>query len=386
MIHSIESKIIWHGRQQGVTWFHPRACTTPSNHGTSVLMTCQSIGGSDVFGQVHWSISSDLGQTWSNPEPLPGLGRCSLPDGIEEGVCDVVPEYHPQTNTVLAVGHNVYYKGNVLARPSEGRYTVYVVRDSAGQWSERRMLQWDHPDINGIYTAGCAQRITLPDGDLLVPLSYTSTERTDRAVTTVRCGFDGQTLTVKDAGNELRLPVGRGLLEPSLVHLDGRYYMTLRAEDGHGYVSVSSDGLAWNDPLPWCWEDGESLTMSTTQQRWLVHSKGLYLVYTRQAESNINVMRWRAPLYVAQVNRPTLRLLRETEQVAVPMRGDGIADPDNVARMGNFHTVNVSAKESWVTVGETLPAQGWHGDTILARIRWSAPNRLTCTEHLIPER
>jgi len=382
MIHSIESQIIWHGRQKGVTWFHPRACTVPNDHGTTVLMTCQSIDGSDVFGQVHWSVSNDLGHTWSDPQPIPGLGRRSLPEGIEEGVCDVVPEYHPQTGTVLAVGHNVYYKDNVLTRPSEGRCTVYVVRDSTGRWSERRTLRWDHPDTSGIYTAGCAQRIPLSDGDLLVPLSYTSIERTARAVTTVRCGFDGQVLTVKDTGNELRLPVGRGLLEPSLAFLGGRYYMTLRAEDGHGYVSASSNGLAWADPLSWCWEDGKPLTMSTTQQRWLAHSDALYLVYTRKAEENTNVMRWRAPLYVAQVDRSALRLLRETEQVVLPIRGDGIADPDNVARMGNFHTVSVSEKESWVTVGETLPAQGWHGDTLLARIDWSAPNRLACASHL----
>jgi len=27
--------------------------------------------------------------------------------------------------------------------------------------------------------------------------------------------------------------------------------------------------------------------------------------------------------------------------------------------MGNFHTVAASPDESWVTVGETLPADGW---------------------------
>jgi hypothetical protein len=43
--------------------------------------------------------------------------------------------------------------------------------------------------------------------------------------------------------------------------------------------------------------------------------------------------------------------------------------------MGNFHTVAAAPGESWVTVGETRPDDGWKGDTLLARIRWSRPNR-----------
>lgn len=33
------------------------------------------------------------------------------------------------------------------------------------------------------------------------------------------------------------------------------------------------------------------------------------------------------------------------------MLGDGVNDPDEVALMGNFHVVNASAHESWITVG-----------------------------------
>jgi hypothetical protein len=383
VIESVQPEVIWHGRHGGVTWFHPRACLVPGRGNPTVLMTCQSIGGSDVFGQAHWSASGDVGQTWSDPEPIASLGRRSLPDGLEEGVCDVVPEYHAQTGTVLAVGHNVYYRDNVLTRPSEGRCTVYVVRDGAGRWSERRTLHWAHPDTSGIYSAGCAQRVTLADGDVLVPLSFGPIGRADRAVTTVRCGFDGEMLAAKAEGNVLRLQVGRGLLEPSLARLGERFYMTLRAEDGHGYASTSADGLDWTDLQPWRWDDGEPLTMSTTQQRWLVHSEALYLVYTRRSEENVNVFRWRAPLYTARVDPARLCLVRETEQVVLPLRGDGVNDAARVARMGNFHTVNVSPRESWVTVGETLPSVDWRGDTLLARIRWEALDRTdSCAGYL----
>jgi len=60
--------------------------------------------------------------------------------------------------------------------------------------------------------------------------------------------------------------------------------------------------------------------------------------------------------------------------VVLPLIGDGVNDADHVARMGNFHVTTVSPSESWVTVGETLPNDGWRGNTLLARIAWAAPS------------
>ena len=339
-------------------------------------MTLQSITGSDVFGPVHWTTTSDLGRNWSEPLPVDGFGRRPLEDaGWQVGVCDVVPEFHAKSGNVLAVGHNVYYQNNVLARPQKERWPVYAVfRD--GQWSEPKKLDWNDDRATAIYTCGCSQRVNLAGGDVLVPFSFGPKERAHRSVTTVRCSFDGRTLEVQKVGNELTNTARRGLLEPSLTTLVGLYYMTIRAEDDRGYVSVSRDGLEWQTPTPWCWDDGEPLVMSTTQQHWLPHSEGLFLVYTRKAEDNVNVMRWRAPLYMAEVDRKSLRLIRSSEKIVLPLIGDGVNDATHVARMGNFHTLAVTPEESWVTVGETLPAEGWRGDTLLARVRWSKPNRL----------
>ena len=85
-------------------------------------------------------------------------------------------------------------------------------------------------------------------------------------------------------------------------------------------------------------------------------------------------MRWRAPLYIAQVDTESMRLIRDTEGIAVSLVGDGVHNPDHVARVGNFHTVVVSEYESWVTVGECIPAEDWKGDTIIGRIRFDKPN------------
>lgn len=377
MIKAIDASIIWEGRKGGTTWFHPRACMFPEGETSKCLMTCQDITGSDVFGQVHWSVSADAGRTWSAPEPITALARRALPDGLQEGVCDVVPEYHPQTDTVLAIGHNVYYKDGVLTKPGADRYPMYVVRTPDGSWSaDRRKLAWDDPRGTAMYTCGCAQRATLADGRILIPLSFAPLGQEDRMVGSVLCSFDGKDLKVLESSDELRLPVKRGLLEPTLTCFAGRYWMTIRAEDDRGYCSTSQDGLQWTPIRPWVWDDGEPLTMSTTQQRWLTHSNGLFLVYTRKARHNVHVMRWRSPLFVAQVDIERGTLMRATEKTVFPLIGNGIDDPDHVARMGNFHVVNASPEESWVTVGETLPHDGWAGNTLLGRILWDRPNRL----------
>ncbi len=380
LVRSITKEALWRNRDgKRVTWFHPRACMLPCKSGVPIaLMTLQTIGGSDYFGPVHWSMSENLGGNWTDPHPIPALGRVPVPDhdGLQAGVCDVVPQYHAQTNTVLAMGHAVFYRGPHFARGDQlARYPVYVVRKQDGSWSERKRLKWDDPRGSFIYTNNCGQRVILPDGDIMLAFTF-GDKPTHRSVAGVRCAFDGETLRIKQVGPALEHPHKRGLLEPSLTRFGERFYLTMRAEDNRGYVSVSDDGLHWNNKIPWAWDDGTPLTMSSTQQHWLAHSDGLFLVYTRKDSSNSNVIRWRSPLFMAQVNPKTLHLIRGTERVVLPLAGDGVNDPGHVALMGNFNVTNASRDESWVTVGEWMPRDNARGDVLLSRIRWAMPNRL----------
>ena len=140
--------------------------------------------------------------------------------------------------------------------------------------------------------------------------------------------------------------------------------------------SRSADGLHWQPLAPWCWDDGEAIAMSTTQQRWLPHSDALFLVYTRRSEDNHNVMRWRAPLWLAEVDRERLCLLRASERVVFPLKGDGIGDPEGVPRMGNFHTHRPSRPRSRSSrLAKPCPDPATGGQTLLARITWRRPNR-----------
>ncbi|PQO46516.1 sialidase family protein [Blastopirellula marina] len=383
LIRQIEHETLWKNRDgKSLTWFHPRACLVPRKSADPlVLMTLQEIAGSDYFGPVHWTATEDNGATWSDPQLIEGLARRPVEghDGLEEGVCDVVPQYHPQTDTTLAVGHCVYYRGPKFSRGDQlARFPVYSVRQADGTWSDRKKLEWDDPRGSYIYTNNCGQRVVLPNGDILLAFTFGSGEA-HRMVAGVRCAFDGETMTVKEVGSPLENKVKRGLLEPSVTEFQGRYYITIRAEDDRGYVSVSDDGLNWEAKQPWAFDNGELLTMSTTQQHWLTHSDALYLVYTRQAEHNTNVMRWRSPLYVCQVDPKKRVLLKETERVALPLVGDGVKAPNEVALMGNFHAVNASSDQSWITVGEWLPKHGARGNTLLARVHWTKANNALAT-------
>jgi len=373
---SIEKVVLRRGRDgSGPTWFHPRACLVPGASGPTVFMTLQTIAGSDYFGPVHWMASQDLGRTWTEPQPVPALGRVKQPNSVEEGVCDVVPEWHPQTKTVLALGHNVFYSGPKFSSNQPSRWPVYAVWRN-GQWGPRRRLKWNDPRGAYIYSNNCGQRVMLPNGNILLAFTHGPDKTKPRSVSSVLCSFDGETLSVTRVGEEIAHDKGRGLLEPSLARFSGRCFLTLRAEDGHGYVCASDDGLTWTPKQPWTWDDGEPLVMSTTQQHWLAHSEALWLVYTRKDASNVNVIRWRSPLWMAQVDLKTLRLRHATERVVLPIAGDGVNNPDRVAIMGNFHPLNVSPAESWVTVGEWQPKNGIKGDLLLARIRWNKPNQL----------
>ncbi|NLY02676.1 MAG: exo-alpha-sialidase [Rhodopirellula sp.] len=376
IVAGIDKATLLRGRDgSGPTWFHPRVCVVPGDSGPTAFMTLQTIAGSDYFGPVHWMTSADLGRTWTEPQPVPPLGRAGQPDSSEEGVCDVVPQWHPATKTVLALGHNVFYSGPRFSADQPPRRPVYAVwRD--GRWGPRRTLDWNDPRGAYIYTNNCGQRVVLPNGDILLAFTYGPERNKPRSVSGVIGSFDGDTLRVKEVGEEITHDKGRGLLEPSLAEFRGRFYMTIRAEDNRGYVSAGDDGLQWTPKQPWAWDDGEPLVLSTTQQHWLPHSEALWLVYTRKDASNLNVIRWRSPLWMAQVDTDTLRLRRDTERVVLPLVGDGVAAPDRVALMGNFHTTNVSPGESWVTAGEWQPRNGVRGDLLLARIRWNVANAL----------
>jgi lysophospholipase L1-like esterase len=187
----------------------------------------------------------------------------------------------------------------------------------------------------------------------------------------LHCRFDGVELNLIEEGDALSVAGGRGLVEPSLASFRGLWYLTLR-NDARGYVTTSRDGLHFAPLTPWKFDDDSELGTYNTQQHWLVHDQGLYLAYTRRGANNDQIPRNRAPLFLAQVDPESLRVLRSTEQVLIPERG---------VMLGNFGACAITPGESWVTDAEYLMSatphpRGADGSVFAARVKWSLPNRL----------
>lgn len=188
------------------------------------------------------------------------------------------------------------------------------------------------------------------------------------SVQTLAAKLDGERIVPWYLSNAWSNHQARGLLEPQIAEYEGRYYMTVRAEDKRGYVLVSEDnGRTWSCPAPWRWDCGEEILMHTTMTKLLSHSDGLVLVYTRIRDDNANVFRNRAPLHCADLDPRTLTLRRSTERILVSNKG---------LPVGNFWVWPIDQQQSYVVVAE-WPRDGRNknGDTWLAKIYWKRPNR-----------
>lgn len=360
-------------------WVHPRAGAIPGEK-PSVVLTMQKllITGTDVFDPLCEMRTDDLGTTWSGPlEHTVTLGRRAGDGDVTDGVGDFWPKWHARSGRLLGIGIMARYRGEAQVH-GHPRQTAYSVYDAAARsWSAWDTLAMP-PDAKFFSAgAGCAQRVDLPDGDILLPIYFRGDKSGRYSVTVLRCGFDGRTLRVKEAGGDLTVPGGRGLYEPSLTVFAGRYFLTLR-NDSAGYVATSADGLHFSEPRKWCWDSGDDLGNYNTQQHWVTHSDALHLVYTRRGAGNDHVFRHRAPLFIARVDAEKLRVIRGTERVLVPERG---------ARLGNFGITEVSENETWVTVAEwmqtnppnpydyTVPMKyGSDNAVFVVRIHWKTPN------------
>lgn len=381
-------------------WVHARAGAIPALQPGNdfdkplVVMTMQRLllSGSDVFYALNETRSTDVGISWSKAKPHESFTRLTLgpetsnedkdrigatiaPELVDQGdqvtVCDFTPKWHAASQRLLGIGHTVWYRNNKVmhTRPRGIAYAVYNTQ--ANQWSSWGTVNLPAETKFQNAGSGSVQRVDLPGGDVLIPFYFKEPRQTQYSVCVCRCRFDGHTLDYVEHGSELTIPVKRGLYEPSLTKFQGHYYLTMRNDD-HGYVAVSDDGLNFGPQQRWKFDDGSDLGNYNTQQHWVTHSDKLFLVYTRRGANNDHIFRHRAPLFIAQVDPMSLRVIRKTEQVIVPERG---------ARLGNFGVVDVSPNESWVTVTEWMQPIGVekHGSdnsVFIAKLKWNVPNKL----------
>jgi hypothetical protein len=357
-------------------WFHPRVAAIPGagrNAPPRVIMTLQKhLRTSDHYSGLSVMHTSDMGKSWSEPDPRPELDWVREPSGVDIAVADVTPGWHAPSGRLIAVGAQVRYspQGKQLEDQPRAHQTAYAVFDPKSErWSRWKRLEMPAGDEFNFARNACAQWLVEPDGTVLLPFYIGKSTREPRSVTVVRCSFNGDQLKYEQHGNVMSLNVVRGLVEPSLVEFRGRYYLTIR-NDVKGYVTVSDDGLNYDAIKPWTFDDGKEIGSYNTQQHWLAHSDGLLLVYTRRGADNDHIFRHRAPLFIAQVDPEKLHVVRSTERVLIPERG---------ATLGNFGATVINERESWVTVAEGVwndaaRQRGADGSLFVARVLWSKPN------------
>ncbi len=381
---TIERSVMTKGYDGKRCWVHARTGILPANssdEAPTVVLTTQPlmITGSDVFYALSSAYTDDLGTTWGPLVEQQSLRRTVNADKTEETTCDFTPTWHQKTGTLLGIGQTVRYKNNKVmhVRPRSTSYAVYSPESKT--WSESKLLKMPEDPRFVNCGAGSVQRHDLPNGDILLPVYFKKPEEKQYSVTVCLCQFDGSQLTYVKHGTEMTVAVERGMVEPSVTEYGGRYYLTIR-NDQHGYVTSSDDGLNYDEPKRWTFDDGSDLGNYNTQQHWLTHSDGLFLIYTRKGADNDHVFRHRAPLFMAQVDPENLTVIRSTEQIVVPERG---------ARLGNFGVANVTPGESWVVVTEWM--QRWGPDYVIpvnnklgadnsihvAKIKWATPNSLS---------
>lgn len=361
-------------------WCHARAGIVKNyeddgNPRVVMTMNVLDLAGSDIFRGVFGIHTSNLGASWTEPVELNSLGiRHETIEGISRPVAlsDYWPKWHESSKTLLGTGHTVVYTPEWKVTNPRPRHTSYSVYDaSLGEWADWQKLKM--PDNEKFINsgAGCVQRADLDDGNILLPISFRPPGKNSR-VTVCKCAFDGKTLKYQNHGTELELnDETRGLGEPSLTRFNDEFFMTIR-NDKKGFVARSKDGLSFDEIKPWKFDNGSELGSYNTQQHWITHSEGLFLVYTRRGADNDHVFRYRAPLFMAEVDPENLHVIRETEQILVPDRG---------ARLGNFGITDINQNETWVTAAEWMQPKGVEkygsdGSVFVAKIRWSKPNRL----------
>ena len=320
----------------------------------TVLLTWQNllVTGCDVFYGESMARSTDGGRTFS-----PGVPQSLLKDTWDGKIrtARYANVYYSKRNRRwfgLGAGQLYANDREPLLGMHDGKpslYPIYYTVDpQKGEYVAMKRL-----DVPFAYSRALpfGQVVEEEDGQMLVPFYvFPPGDAKKGYCQVVRYRFTADGLEPVTAGTPIvddSYP--RGIVEPSLAKLGGKYYITLRT-DVQGLWAVSDDGLTFAKPQAWRWDDGSLLENANTQQHWMRPQGALYLAYTRRTPHNGHVFRHRAPIFMAKFDPARGCLVRATEVVLVPELG---------ARLGNFNAIDPADDEAWLVTAEWM--QSWDG-------------------------
>lgn len=319
--------------------------------GETVLLGYQHLllTGSDVFYDKFIVKSTDGGKTWGEPKVQSALKDRWTGD-IRTAANGFVM-YNKKHKKWFGIGGTMNYsddKTPILYNGIPTGVAIYMTLDARkGEYTSYKELPFPFDAIN-IEPMG--QIVEFENGDILVPFYFTRKDHQKAMCVTVRYAFDEDNLRIVAAGEPIVDDrFDRGISEPSITELNGKYYMTIRS-DAIGLFAVSDDGLHFSTPKPWVWDDGSELENYNTQQHWVKNKDGLFLTYTRRGAHNDHVFRHRAPIFMTRFDEEKNCLVRDDEVILVPELG---------ARLGNYNVIEASEKESWLITAEWM--QSWDG-------------------------
>ena len=321
-----------------------------------------------------------LGRTWTPPDGPPELDWVREPTDRSSPWPTSRPAGTPRPAKLLAIGAQVRYSPKGAATLDDKRRRTRRPTPSTipktGKWSRWQVLEMPAGREVRLRPmrlrpmAGRARR------HVLLPVYFGQSAGVAafghrRAVPVRRPEADATWNTA----TSLRSNVVRGLCEPSLVRFGGRYFLTIR-NDVKGYVTASDDGLHFAPIKPWTFDDGGELGSYNTQQHWLAHARGLFLVYTRRGADNDHIFRHRRRCSSPGSIPRSSDVLRETERVLIPERG---------ATLGNFGAAadrrkRVVGHRGRRRLERRRPPRGADGSMFVARVIWSQPNTLAARE------
>lgn len=322
--------------------------------------------GSDVFTGSFVISSNDGGNTFGEPKPF-----SPVPDTFENGVRTthtLGAYYHEASDSMYCIGHATRYAdekhpilfGRDIMPPLSGTFD----RENLCFASCERLAL---PALEEYDMIIFMEPLDEPDGSVLIPAYIRKGDSPKHQVVVVRFDVMDGKLVYREHGDIVRRDdLNRGLCEPRIARLGGKYYMTIRSDE-IGFFACSDDGLNYSVPTEWVWDDGEILTSRNTQQAWLSHPDGLFLVYTRETPHNKHIFRRRAPLFMARFDEDRHCLVKDTEVIAVPEMG---------ARLGNFTVRQMKENEAWICVSEWMQTTEPDPTDWRVCVRYGARNRL----------
>ncbi len=310
---------------------------------TKLLLT-----GSDVFFDNYVNISRDGGQTFGETTTLSQDG--GEENGLRWHIGLSSTFYNRAKDEWLIFGIRHFYaddKVPVLRAGIAVGEAVYARFSPETGDIIRKFMPLPMP-FECVMACPFGQIMEFENGDMLLSFYLATEEDTKAASMTIRYALRNGCMEMVKVGAPLTGEGhARGLCEPSVAYLNGKYYMTIRTDEV-GLLAVSEDGYHFSKPEPWTWDDGEVLENYNTMQRWVRLGDALYLAYTRKNGLNDHVFRHRAPMYMTRFDEERRCLIRAEEIILVPELG---------ARLGNFSVVKAK-DEAILTTAEWMQPVG----------------------------